>query len=150
MPFGGMLGSTFNFVFESQLENLQDGDRFYYLSRTQGLNLLNELENNSFAKLIMGNTDLRCPDPTGTWHEDDIGNCHAGVDIFAEHDFVLRGRPAKQRSSADPGHDHPALDAISAHARCMRDDPRHRRRRTPTTCVQVTSTSSSAAPRATT
>ena len=31
-PFGGLLGSTFNFVFENQLENLQDGDRFYYLA----------------------------------------------------------------------------------------------------------------------
>ncbi|HXV77944.1 MAG TPA: peroxidase family protein, partial [Candidatus Polarisedimenticolaceae bacterium] len=38
MPFGGVLGSTFNFVFETQLEKLQDGDRFYYLSRTLGLN----------------------------------------------------------------------------------------------------------------
>src|SRR4030095_4451516 len=34
MPFGGLLGSTFNFVFENQLEKLQDGDRFYYLERT--------------------------------------------------------------------------------------------------------------------
>ena len=57
MPFGGMLGSTFNFVFETQLENLQNGDRFYYLSRTAGLNFLTELENNSFAKLVMANTD---------------------------------------------------------------------------------------------
>ena len=39
MAFGGMLGSTFNFVFEAQLENLQDGDRFYYLSRLANLNL---------------------------------------------------------------------------------------------------------------
>ena len=31
MPFGGMLGSTFNFVFETQMEALQDADRFYYL-----------------------------------------------------------------------------------------------------------------------
>ena len=31
MPFGGMLGSTFNFVFETQMEALQNGDRFYYL-----------------------------------------------------------------------------------------------------------------------
>ena len=31
MPFGGLLGSTFNFVFETQIENLQNGDRFYYL-----------------------------------------------------------------------------------------------------------------------
>src|SRR5690606_30520318 len=58
MPFGGMLGSTFNAVFEAQLEMLQDLDRFYYLTRTQGLNLLNELENNAFSKLIMANTDM--------------------------------------------------------------------------------------------
>ena len=57
MPFGGMLGSTFNFVFETQLEALQNGDRFYYLDRTAGLNFVAELENNSFAKLIMANTD---------------------------------------------------------------------------------------------
>ena len=29
--FGGLLGSTFNYVFQTQLEKLQDGDRFYYL-----------------------------------------------------------------------------------------------------------------------
>ncbi|AJA08080.1 heme peroxidase [Sphingopyxis fribergensis] len=58
MAFGGMLGSTFSFVFQMTMENLQDADRFYYLSRTQGLNLLNELENNSFAELVMRNTDL--------------------------------------------------------------------------------------------
>ena len=57
MPFGGMLGSTFNFVFETQLEKLQNGDRFYYLARLEGLNFLTELENNSFAELIMRNTD---------------------------------------------------------------------------------------------
>src|SRR5262245_35810899 len=57
MPFGGLLGSTFNYVFENQLEKLQNGDRFYYLERTSALNFLTELENNSFAKLIMANTD---------------------------------------------------------------------------------------------
>ena len=56
-PFGGLLGSTFNFVFENQLEKLQDGDRFYYLERTDGLSFGAELETNSFAKLIMANTD---------------------------------------------------------------------------------------------
>ncbi|MCX2888527.1 heme peroxidase [Pseudomonas sp. DCB_BI] len=58
MPFGGMLGSSFNFVFETQLEALQNGDRFYYLSRTAGMNFGTELENNSFAKLIMANSDV--------------------------------------------------------------------------------------------
>ncbi len=58
MVFGGMLGATFNYVFETQLEDLQDGDRFYYLSRTAGLNLLTQLEGNSFAELVMRNTDV--------------------------------------------------------------------------------------------
>ena len=34
--FGGLLGSTFNYVFQTQLEKLQDGDRLYYLARTPG------------------------------------------------------------------------------------------------------------------
>jgi Ca2+-binding RTX toxin-like protein len=57
MPFGGMLGSTFNFVFETQMERLQNGDRFYYLQRLDGLHLFSEMEGNSFAALIMRNTD---------------------------------------------------------------------------------------------
>ncbi len=54
---GGLLGSTFAYVFELQMENLQDGDRFYYLSRTQGLNLLNELENNNIGEMFRANSD---------------------------------------------------------------------------------------------
>jgi hypothetical protein len=56
--FGGLLGSTFNFIFEKQLENLQDGDRFYYLQRTDGLNFRFQLEGNSFAELLRRNTDF--------------------------------------------------------------------------------------------
>jgi Ca2+-binding RTX toxin-like protein len=57
MVGGGMLGATFNFVFEVQLQALQDGDRFYYLQRLDGLHLLAEMENNTFAKLISKNAD---------------------------------------------------------------------------------------------
>ena len=96
MPFGGMLGSTFNFVFETQLEKLQNGDRFYYLDRTAGLNFLTELENNSFAKLIMANTDAT----------------HLPGDVFSTPAFILEvdqtrqfnGRPRR----ADPARDDPA------------------------------------------
>ena len=59
MFFGGLLGSTFNYVFERQMEDLQDGDRFYYLARTAGLNLLTQLEGSTFADLVMRNTDVR-------------------------------------------------------------------------------------------
>ncbi|MEP6817750.1 MAG: Ig-like domain-containing protein, partial [Marmoricola sp.] len=55
--FGGLLGSTFNYVFQGQLEDLQDGDRLYYLNRTPGMNLRTQLEGNSFAELIQRNTD---------------------------------------------------------------------------------------------
>ena len=54
--FGGLLGSTFNYVFQTQLEKLQDGDRLYYLDRTPGMNLRSQLEGNSFAEMIQRNT----------------------------------------------------------------------------------------------
>ena len=54
---GGLLGSTFNYVFEKQMTDLQNGDRLYYLARTPGMNLRTQLESNSFAELIMRNTD---------------------------------------------------------------------------------------------
>ncbi len=57
--FGGLLGSTFNFVFEKQLTELQDGDRLYYLARTPGMNLRASLEGNSFAELVMRNTNAQ-------------------------------------------------------------------------------------------
>jgi Ca2+-binding RTX toxin-like protein len=56
-PFGGFLGSTFNFVFEYQMEVLQNADRFYYLERTAGLPFLTALEANSFARMITANTN---------------------------------------------------------------------------------------------
>jgi Ca2+-binding RTX toxin-like protein len=56
--FGGMLGTTFNYVFEYQMEALQNGDRFYYLSRTQGLNFLNQLEPSTFSEMVMRNSEL--------------------------------------------------------------------------------------------
>ena len=56
LPSGGLLGSTFNFVFETQMENLQNGDRFYYLSRLEGTNFLTQLEGTSFSELVMRNS----------------------------------------------------------------------------------------------
>ena len=56
-PFGGLLGTTFNFVFEKQLEDLQNGDRFYYLQRLDGTALRFQLEGNTLAELARRNTD---------------------------------------------------------------------------------------------
>ncbi|MEQ1610313.1 MAG: peroxidase family protein [Hyphomonadaceae bacterium] len=57
--FGGLLGSTFNFIFETQLEALQDADRMYYLPRIEGMQWGQQIENNSFAELIMLNTNVK-------------------------------------------------------------------------------------------
>ncbi|WP_343894452.1 peroxidase family protein, partial [Craurococcus roseus] len=103
MAFGGMLGSTFSFIFELQLENLQNADRFYYLSRVQGLNLLNELENNSLAKMVLNNTDLG-----------ETGYALPG-DIFSVPDHVVYLDRAQQArfGHVDPQHDNPFLEAVS-------------------------------------
>ena len=99
LPFGGMLGSTFTAVFEAQLENLQNGDRFYYLSRTQGLNFLNELESNSFAEIIRLNTDI------GT------GNTHIPGEVFSTAQHILEVLQEFQQEP-DPVHDNPILQAL--------------------------------------
>jgi Ca2+-binding RTX toxin-like protein len=70
---GGLLGSTFNFVFETQMENLQNGDRLYYLARTDGLNFETQLEENSFAEMVMRNT----------------GTTHLPFDIFDVPTFTI-------------------------------------------------------------
>lgn len=80
MPFGGMLGATFNFVFEVQMENLQSGDRFYYLQRLDGLHLFGEMENNSFAGMIMRNTDA----------------AHLPSDVFSTPGFILEVDQTRQ------------------------------------------------------
>ena len=85
MPFGGMLGSTFNFVFEVQMENLQSGDRFYYLQRLDGLHLFGEMENNSFAAMIMRNTDAT----------------HLPSDVFSTPGLILEVDQTKQFNDLD-------------------------------------------------
>ena len=55
--FGSMLGSTFDYFFKTQLENLQESDRFYYLGRLAGTNLVTQLETNFLSDIVMRNTD---------------------------------------------------------------------------------------------
>jgi Ca2+-binding RTX toxin-like protein len=85
MPFGGMLGSTFNFVFEVQMEQLQSGDRFYYLQRLDGLHLFSEMEANSFAGMIMRNTDAT----------------HLPSDVFSTPGLILEVDQSKQFNDLD-------------------------------------------------
>ena len=110
VPFGGMLGTTFNHVFEVQMEKLQAGDRFYYLSRTQGLNLLNELEADSFGALVYRNTDIG-----------QIGSTHVAANLFATPDLIIEADLARQAdydaadqsvSGKDPVHANPILNTI--------------------------------------
>ncbi|WP_160006093.1 peroxidase family protein [Rhizobium sp. 18055] len=129
MEFGGFLGSTFNAIFEAQLEALQDGDRLYYLTRTQGQNFLHMLEQNSFAKLIMANTDIAQPGPDGVrGTADDVISRHIGVDAFAAYDFILEVNAANQvdyngaADGVDPVGTDAALEAMGL-GKLVRNDP---------------------------
>ncbi|RYE88224.1 MAG: hypothetical protein EOP19_02055, partial [Hyphomicrobiales bacterium] len=53
---GGLLGSTFDFVFAHHLENLQNGDRLYYQARLSEENILQEIDGENFADMIMRTT----------------------------------------------------------------------------------------------
>jgi Ca2+-binding RTX toxin-like protein len=113
LEFGGMLGPTFNYVFETQLEKLQNGDRMYYLSRTQGLNLLNELEPNLFSALVMRNSNLGDPGTT----------THLPGHLFRTPSYILEMNQDNQRTgivgpdghtlNGDPTRDDPFLNAIN-------------------------------------
>jgi Ca2+-binding RTX toxin-like protein len=52
----GLLGSTFSATFRGQMEALQDGDRFYYVSRLAGTHLATEIENNTLADMFIRNS----------------------------------------------------------------------------------------------
>jgi Ca2+-binding RTX toxin-like protein len=56
---GGMLGSTFDFIFAAQMIKLQNGDRFYYLDRLVGTNILAEIEAQLFSDIVMRNTGVK-------------------------------------------------------------------------------------------
>jgi hypothetical protein len=107
--FGGMLGATFGFLFEYQMESLQNGDRFYYLSRTQGLNLLDALEANTFADIVMRNSSLSDPHAT-----------HLSGNLFLTPDMILElDRGIAQRdyngdaAGGDPTWEDTMLQSIS-------------------------------------
>jgi Ca2+-binding RTX toxin-like protein len=59
--FGGVLGSTFEYVFRTQMEALQDADRLYYLPRIEGTDYEESLQDSSLAQLIKANTDIAHP-----------------------------------------------------------------------------------------
>ncbi|TBN41999.1 heme peroxidase [Paracoccus subflavus] len=106
--FGGMLGTTFGFVFEYQMEQLQNGDRFYYLGRTQGLNMLDALEANTFADIVMRNSAL-----SGDYATHINANLFLTPDMILELDGAIAQRDYNGSDSGrDPVWDDPLLEAI--------------------------------------
>ncbi|WP_238248509.1 peroxidase family protein [Methylobacterium persicinum] len=55
---GGVLGETFDTIFVTQIENLMDGDRFYYLQRLVNQQFGNEIQNEQFKDLVERNTGV--------------------------------------------------------------------------------------------
>ena len=95
-------------MFENQLTDLQNGDRLYYLARTPGMNLRTQLEGNSFAELMMRNTE---------------GTNTLKADAFATADCKFQ--------LGQPGGDSRRLRGVRQHGRGR---PRDRVRRDRTCC----------------
>ncbi|WP_242185907.1 peroxidase family protein [Sphingomonas sp. CARO-RG-8B-R24-01] len=77
---GGLLGETFDAIFVNQIENLMDGDRFYYLQRLVNTSFGNEIQNEQFKDIVERNT----------------GTQHLNGNIFAYADeYYDQGRAAK-------------------------------------------------------
>ncbi len=55
----GLLGPTFQYVFQDQTLNLQDGDRFYYLGRIVGVDLGDTIPAQKFTDIVRRNTTSR-------------------------------------------------------------------------------------------
>ena len=96
-PFGGLLGTTFNYVFENQLTDLQNGDRLYYLARTPGMNLRTQLEGNSFAELIMRNTNAH------SLKADAFATADCKFELKQPRRHARRVRPVRQHRGRRPG-----------------------------------------------
>jgi Ca2+-binding RTX toxin-like protein len=97
--FGGLLGPTFNYVFEKQLTDLQNGDRFYYLARTPGMNLRTQLEGNSFSELVMRNTPAHTlkADPFATADcKFELANLAATAEGFNQFGAIVADDPASE------------------------------------------------------
>src|SRR4029078_8450483 len=96
--FGGLLASTLNYAFQTQLEKLQDGDRLYYLARTPGMNLRTQLEGNSFYEMIQRNTDgtntLKADAVAPADGKFQLADLEATPAGYALHGFVVADDPA--------------------------------------------------------
>ena len=136
MPFGGLLGSTFNFVFETQLEALQNGDRL----------LLPDAHCRPQLPHRAGEQLVRRAD-----HGEHGRDAPAGRRVL-DADLHPRGRSDQAVHRPGTGKRRPAgrqsLRSIRWSFATIRG---HRELSKPTTCTTpATTTSCSAAPRATT
>ncbi|WP_294172139.1 peroxidase family protein, partial [uncultured Sphingomonas sp.] len=102
--YDSMLGSTFGFVFQMQLENLQNGDRFYYLQRLDGLHFFEQLEGNTFAAIMERATDAT----------------HLPSDVFSTPDLILEVDRDRQFNDIDRDGD---LEHDDPQGFVIRDNP---------------------------
>jgi hypothetical protein len=138
LPFGGMLGSTFNFVFEVQMESCRTPTASTICSGSTACTCSARWRTTPSPAMIMRNTDAT----------------HLPSDVFSTPGLILEVDQTRQfndlgwrrywRAPTRPAERHPDP---AGHPQ----QPRHRRAGHATTCaIRATSMSCSAAPRATT
>jgi len=80
-----MLPATFDYVFTTQMLNLMNGDRLYYLSRLIGTNMGDEIQGQKFANIIIRNT----PDKAGNLPNNAVSPALNNGGLKATPDFIF-------------------------------------------------------------
>src|SRR5882672_1701973 len=104
---GGLLGSTFDLVFTNQIENLINGDRFYYLVRLFGQQFGEEVNNGQFKDIVERNTGLTHLNGSIFAYADQY------YDFAANPDTAAAGSHNTEHMYGDVLTDHPTLGVWS-------------------------------------
>ncbi|HKM95512.1 MAG TPA: peroxidase family protein, partial [Buttiauxella sp.] len=97
---GGVVGQTFWAIIHEQLDRIQEGDRLYYLERTEHLDFNQVLEQQGFAGIVARNTGLtNLPENIfGTSHLDN-------PPVVVNSNVVLNGGPGNDVLNGGLGND---------------------------------------------
>ena len=77
------MGATFTWIFQEQLDRLQEGDRFYYLHQLDGTMLVNDINAQHLSDLIARNTGIA----HGHWDTFQVSEERDMQAGEADHDF---------------------------------------------------------------
>jgi len=101
---GGMVGELFNVIISDQFQRLQDGDRFFYLTDQDLLNLVPDIGDTRLSDIIVRNTDITTIQDNAFIVAKDVPEPSALFGLFLIGVFGGSLGQLRQRQSTNQGH----------------------------------------------